>query len=177
LRKKILGLHGAEVIGASDLTEATSIWHRDRYDMVLIDIRRDHFGCIAWRNEIKKEAPQQFVAFLVGRPGYVALEPSPTSYVAEGDGAEWGDSLRRAVRESCESLQQRNSFVEAGWRIALGKKMNASPARSPALDEIPDILHEFSSDQEPRREPLSSESLGSALENMRLDNAKPEGEL
>jgi hypothetical protein len=33
LRKKILALHGVEMIGAGDLGEAASIWHRDRYDM------------------------------------------------------------------------------------------------------------------------------------------------
>ena len=177
LRKKVLTLHGAEVIGASDLLEASSIWHRDRYDMVLIDIRRDHLGCIAWRNEIKREAPRQIVAFLVGGPGFVALEPSPTSYVAEEDGAQWGESLRRAVRESCDVLQQRNSFVEAGFRIAVGKKMKASPARSPLLSDIPDTLREFSSDQERDREPSSSESVGSTLDNLQPGHAKPEGEL
>lgn len=130
LRKKIMALRGVEVIEASDLTEATSIWHRDRYDLVLIDIRRDHRGCLAWRDEIKKENPRQMVAFLVGKPGYVALDPSPTSYVAEEYGVQWGDSMRKAVRETCELLPQRNSFVEAGWRIAAAKKMNGTPAKT-----------------------------------------------
>ena len=83
LRRKILSLHGAEVIGACDLLEASSVWHRDRYDMVLMDIRADHFGCLSWRDEIKKEKPKQMVAFLVGGPRYVDLEPSRDSYVAE----------------------------------------------------------------------------------------------
>jgi len=54
LRKKALSLHGLEVISATDLVEASSIWYRDRYDLVLMDIRRDHYGCLAWRDEIKK---------------------------------------------------------------------------------------------------------------------------
>ena len=87
LRKRIMALHGVEVVGACDLTEAASIWRRDRYDAVLIDFRRDHRGCIAWRDEIKKEKPQ-----LAG------------SYVAEEQAAQWGDSLRKAIRESCASL-------------------------------------------------------------------------
>jgi len=44
LRKKIMALHGVEMIGAGDLEEAAQVWHRDRYDMVLIDIRRDYRG-------------------------------------------------------------------------------------------------------------------------------------
>jgi CheY-like chemotaxis protein len=130
LRKKIMALHGVEIIGASDLTEASSIWHRDRYDMVLMDIRRDHRGCLAWRDEIKKDDPHQVVAFLVGKPDFIALDPSQTSYEAEEYGTQWGDSLRKAVRESCDLLPQRNSFVEAGWRIAAARKMSGNPSKT-----------------------------------------------
>jgi DNA-binding NtrC family response regulator len=128
LRRKILALHGVEVVAASDLTEATSIWHRDRYDMVLIDIRRDHRGSMAWRDEIKKEKPKQIVAFLVGRPRYVDFDPLADSYVAEEHGSQWGDALRQAVRKSCESLPQRNSFAEAGWRITAARKISGTPS-------------------------------------------------
>jgi CheY-like chemotaxis protein len=140
LRKKIMALHGVEIIGASDLTEASSIWHRDRYDMVLIDIRRDHRGCLAWRDEIKKDDPTQVVAFLVGKPKFIDLEPAQSSYATEEYGVQWGDSMRKAVRDSCDSLPQRNGFVEAGWRIAAARKMSGAPekpAEAPAPGEIP----------------------------------------
>src|SRR5271165_1611239 len=52
LRKKIMALHGVEMIGAGDLDEAASIWHRDRYDMVLIDIRKDYGGALALRDDL-----------------------------------------------------------------------------------------------------------------------------
>ena len=134
LRKKIMALHGVEVIGASDLTEASSIWHRDRYDMVLIDIRRDYRGALAFRDEIKKDSPDQIVAFLVGRPNFVALHPSPGSYAPEKYGMEWGESLRNAVRESCELLPQRNGFVEASWRIAATKARNGPQGQSNSVE-------------------------------------------
>ena len=124
LRSRILTLHGVEVVGACDLTEAASIWNHDRYDMVLIDIRRDYRGCLAWRNEIKREKPKQIVAFLVGRPRYIDLAPLENSYVAEA--MEWGDSLRLAIRKSCESLPQRNGLAEAVWRISAAKKINGA---------------------------------------------------
>lgn len=139
LRKKIMALHGVEIIGASDLTEASSIWHRDRYDMVLVDIRSDHRGCVAFRDEIKKESPQQIIAFLVGKPKFVDLEPSRGSYIAEEHGVEWGDSLRKAVRESCGSLSQRNSFVEASWRIAAGRRMNGTTQNASEAELPPAI--------------------------------------
>ncbi|HZP24319.1 MAG TPA: hypothetical protein VFB04_12780 [Terriglobales bacterium] len=142
LRKKILALHGIEVIGASDLTEATSIWHRDRYDLILIDIRRDYHGCLAWRDVIKKESPKQLVAFLVGEPRYVDLEPLPDSYVAEEHGSEWGELLRRNVREACNSLPQRNGFAEVGYRIAVARKMRGLPPRNLTAAEPADDVPE-----------------------------------
>ncbi len=133
LRTRIMALRGVEVVGASDLLEAASIWHRDRYAMVLIDIRRDYRGCWAWRNEIKKEKPDQLVAFLVGRPQFVDLQPAEDSFVREEHGSQWGDSLRHAIRKSCESLPQRYTFAEASWRISAARKIN-SAGMSPETD-------------------------------------------
>jgi hypothetical protein len=135
LRKKIMALHGVEMIGASDLDEAASIWHRDRYDMVLIDIRMNYSGALALRDEIKKDSPGQMVAFLVGKPDYVAFHPAPGSYVPEQHGMEWGDAMRKAVQESCESLPQRNGFVEAGFRIASAKRRNGIQGHAEPVQE------------------------------------------
>jgi CheY-like chemotaxis protein len=142
LRKKALTLHGAEVISATDLVEASSIWHRDRYDLVLMDIRKDHYGCLAWRDEIKKEHPKQMVAFLVGPPRFVDLEPLLHSYVAEAHGSQWGHSLRQAVSEACASLPQRNGFVEVGCRIAAARKLSGLPSRRLYEAETPDDAKE-----------------------------------
>ena len=139
LRRKIFALHGVEVVGACDLLEASSIWHRDRYHMVLMDIRADHYGCLSWRDEIKKEKPEQMVAFLVGGPRYVDIEPLPSSYVTEEHGLRWGDSMRSAIRKSCDLLPQRNGFVEAGWRIAAARKINNAPERTSERPSPADI--------------------------------------
>ncbi len=135
LRKKIMALHGVDMIGACDLEEAALIWHPDRYDMVLIDVRRDHHGALAFRDDIKKDSPDQIVAFLVGRPDFVALQPAPGSYVPEAHGMEWGESLRTAVRESCELLPQRNGFVEASWRIAAAKTRSGPQEHANSVKE------------------------------------------
>jgi len=138
LRKKIMALHGVEMIGAGDLDEAASIWHRDRYDMVLIDIRKNYGGALALRDEIKKDSPSQIVAFLVGKPDYISLHPAPDSYVPEGPGMEWGDAMRKAMKQGCESLPQRNGFVEAGFRIASAKRRNGLQVQAaPAEDPLP----------------------------------------
>ena len=135
LRKKIMALHGVEMIGAADLDEAASIWHRDRYDMVLIDIRKNYSGALALRDEIKKDSPGQVVAFLVGKPDYVSLDPAPGSYVAEHHGAEWGEAMRKAMKQGCESLPQRNGFVEAGFRIASAKRRNGLQVQAASVED------------------------------------------
>ncbi len=148
LRKKILELHGVEVVGANDLLEATSIWHRDRYDVVLMDIRMDHRACIAWRDEIKREKPHQVVAFLVGKPNYVDLDPASDSYIAEEHGMQWADSMRRAIKDSCSSLPQRNGFVEAGWRIAAARKLNGGSRKTSESEPVENVVQVSSTSAE-----------------------------
>jgi len=130
LRIKVLTLRGVDVVGASDVIEATSMWQPDRYDLILVDIRMDHRSSIAWRDEIKKQKPKQIVAFLVGRPNYIALDPLIGSYVTEEQGSHWGDAMRDAISNGCASLPQRNGLLEARWRIAAGKKLNGTSSRA-----------------------------------------------
>jgi hypothetical protein len=54
----------------------------------------------------------------------------------EQHGMEWGDSLRKAVKESCESLPQRNGFVEAGFRIASAKRRNRVQLQVDPAEEL-----------------------------------------
>ena len=130
LRTKVLALRGVEVVGATDVIEATSMWQPDRYDLILVDIRMDHRTCIAWRDEIKKQKPKQIIAFLVGRPNYIAIDPLLGSYVAEEQDSQWGDALRLAISNGCASLPQRYGLLEARWRIAAGKKLTGSSSRT-----------------------------------------------
>ena len=114
LRKKIMALHGVEMIGACDLDEAASIWHQDRYDMVLIDIRKDYSGALALRDEIKKDSPGQMVAFLVGKPDYVSFDPAPGSYVPEAarNGMGRSDAKGGAARLRVAATEER---IRGGW--------------------------------------------------------------
>lgn len=162
LRMKTLLLRGMEVIAATDLTEASSMWHKDRYDLVLMDIRKDHYGCLAWRDEIKKDNPKQVVAFLVGPPRFIDLEPRRDSYLNEEHGTEWGDALRQAVRQACGSLPQRNGFVEVGYRIATARKLSGLPPREfravePANDARQSAYE--ASDEEEQRLPAAETKL------------------
>ena len=123
LRKKIMALHGIEVVGACDLTEATSIWHPDRYDAVLIDTQRDHRGCIAWRDEIKKEKPQQIVVFVVGKPKYIELNPLARSFVSEEQDAQWGDPPAQSYQGKLQLPAAKARPHRNGLAITTAKKL------------------------------------------------------
>jgi len=43
--------------------------------------------------------------------------------------------MRKAVRETCEALPQRNGFVEAGFRIASAKRRNGLPGKPEPAEE------------------------------------------
>ena len=126
LRQKILKLQGMDVVVCSDLDEARALWQRERYHLVLIDIRTDHFGSLAFRLEIKKTSPAQLVAFLVGQPDYVALAPLVGSYTPDAPYVQWGEAVRKSMRDSCELLPQRNGFLEASWMIRASKRLRGS---------------------------------------------------
>ncbi len=167
MRTKILMLRGVDVVGATDVIEATSIWQPDRYDLILVDIRMDHRSCIAWRDEIKKQKPQQIIAFLVGKPNYIALHPSPGSYVAEEHGAEWGDSLRVAISSGCAALPQRNGLLEARWRIAAGKKLSGvSPRTLQPGNTEPPLVDDSTLYTSPVETVMASDPMRIALEQL-----------
>lgn len=126
LRKKVLKLRGMDVLVCSDLDGARSLWQRERYHLVLIDIRGDHYGSMEFRNEVKKTSPAQLVAFLVGRPDYVVLAPLVGSYTPDAPYVQWGEAVRRSMRASCELLPQRNGFLEATWMIRASKRLRGS---------------------------------------------------
>jgi CheY-like chemotaxis protein len=175
LRQKVLGLHGIEVVGASDSAEANSIWQRDRYDLVLIDIRRDYHGSLARRDEIKKENPKQLVAFLVGQPEYVNLEPGPNSYVADEPGAEWSDSFSRAVRQACSSLPQKNAVEEVGFQSAVARKVKGLPRKKalvagPADNSRDEMIYD------PREDSGSLSTTAAAPQDGLRDDASTERE-
>ncbi len=142
LRTKILMLRGIDVVGAADVIEATAMWQPDRYDLILVDIRVDHRSCIAWRDEIKRQKPKQIVAFLVGRPNYIALNPLVGSYLAEDPSAEWGDAMRLAISNGCATLPQRNGLLEARWRIAAGKKLTGASSPTRQLQDSRPAVHD-----------------------------------
>lgn len=88
LRASILRAHGLQVDVARSLADSLSLWQRDPYDWVLLDVRSHLPGeVIDFCEQLRRFAPQQRIAFFVGPPTYVSMK-WPSEEMTEDDGKE-----------------------------------------------------------------------------------------
>jgi CheY-like chemotaxis protein len=132
LRARVLRKLGADVECAADISEARSLWRADSYNLVLLDVVRDARNAEEFCAEIKAAKPPQAVAFLVGKPDYVAASPRSDGAATSGDinghGA-WGEVVASLFASACEGLSRRWGFQEAAWRIAAARSVK-DPSRN-----------------------------------------------
>ena len=116
LRARVLRKLGVEVDCAADIIEARSLWRADTYDLVLVDVRNDSGNVEEFCVEIKSAKPPQRIAYLVGKPGYLAASPCLDIVVplpAEISGAPWARTVAALFTTACEALPRRWGFQEA----------------------------------------------------------------
>ena len=124
LRARVLQKLGADVDCAADISEARSLWRADSYNLVLLDVARDARNAEEFCADVKAAKPPQAVAFLVGKPDYIAASPRGDEVAAAGEGnghAAWGDVVTSLFASACEGIPRRWGFQEAAWRIAAAR--------------------------------------------------------
>jgi hypothetical protein len=138
LRAEVMRKLGMEVDCAADIGEARSWWRADLYDLVLIHTgngtgQRDKFCA-----DLRSAAPPQQLAFLVGKPAYLADSPN-----AEGEPLVQNDD-REVLRDEAKQILSADSsggpplrwgILEASRRISAVR--SASVARTRAMRERP----------------------------------------
>jgi CheY-like chemotaxis protein len=115
LRSKIMRKLGLDVDCAADITEARALWQADSYSLVLVDVRNDAANVQEFCEELRKAKPPQSVAFLVGKPEYLAGSPAAD----DGMVAPAPDVHGAA----CLASPRRYGFQEASWRIAATRSL------------------------------------------------------
>jgi len=137
LRAGILRKLGIEVDCAADISEARSLWRADSYNLVLVDARKDSSDLEGFRAEIQSAKPPQRVAFLVGKPEYLAALPCFDSGIPAPK-ANLDTPLGKVVTglflAACESLPRRWGFQEAAWRIAATRSLKDPRPDQPRAD-------------------------------------------
>lgn len=128
---------GMEVDCAADISEARSWWRASLYNLVLIDMESELGHRDKFCEDVRAATPPQSLAFLVGKPGYLAHAPNADKKTAVqnfDDQSLIGD-VRTALSAEVGDLPQRWSIMEASRRISAVR--SACSARTRALREIP----------------------------------------
>jgi len=137
LRAEIMRKLGMDVDTAADISEARSWWRADLYNLVLINAENELGHRDKFCEDVRSATPPQQLAFLVGKPEYLADSPNADgapSIQENGDQALLGD-VRAALSADVGGLPQRWGILEVCRRISAVRSV--ADARSRAVRERP----------------------------------------
>jgi CheY-like chemotaxis protein len=132
MRAETMRRLGAEVDCAADVSEARGWWKPDLYDLVLLHVEDELVHRDKFCDDVRSAAPQQQIAFLVGKPEYIAGLPNASS--TPPSAAEETVSLPQAssvATETSTGVGQRWGILEACRRISAVRSV--ADARTRAL--------------------------------------------
>lgn len=150
LRASVLRKHGVDVVCANHIGDARMLFHPNTYDLVLIDLRHENGAAVELCRDMKADSSGQRVAFLVGKPEYLAASPSPNDGSPDETPNRYQETLRQLMATACEALPRRGGFLEATWRMSLARAAQPSPYSEPPrqaahqLAPLPDVPVSFS---------------------------------
>src|SRR5437660_5498350 len=137
LRAETMRRLGMDVDCAADIAEARSWWRADLYDLVLINVDKGAGHRDKFCEDIRSATPSQHLAFLVGKPEYLANVPGLDGELplpVHHDEALIGD-VKAALSIDLADLSQRWGIMEASRRISAVR--SASNARTKAMRDRP----------------------------------------
>lgn len=138
LRAETMRKLGMDVDLAADISEARSWWRADLYNLVLINVESELGNWDKFCEDVRSANPPQQLAFLVGKPAYLADSPNIDNVlpVSKDDHqASWNDVKAALSADVSKGLNQRWGILEASRRISAVRSL--SLARSKAVRERP----------------------------------------
>ena len=137
LRAEIMRKLGMDVDTAADISEARSWWRADLYNLVLINVENELGHRDKFCEDVRGATPPQHIAFLVGKPEYLAGTPNAdgASSVEENGGQALIGDVKTALSVDVGGLPQRWGILEACRRISAVRSV--ADARSRAVKERP----------------------------------------
>jgi len=145
LRATVFRNLGIDVVCAAHIGDARELWHPKAYDLVLFDVGSNLDGSVVLCADMKAEFPAQRIAWLVGQPEFLSFQPRGSAE----DSTACTDNVRQLMANACEALPRRGGFLEARWRMALGRSARPTPisAHMPAsLEMLPAMAPSKASD-------------------------------
>jgi len=143
LRAEIMRKVGIDVDCAADINEALSWWRADLYNLVLINAQNDIGQRDDFCEVMRKATPPQRLAFLVGKPEYLAETPklNGESSVQKSEKHAHAGDLNASLLGDNNTLPERWGILEASRRISAVR--SASAARTRAMQDRPAPLRDF----------------------------------
>ena len=138
LRAETMRRLGMDVDCAADISEARSWWRADLYNLVLINMENEQGHRDKFCDDMRSATPPQQLAFLVGKPEYLADSPNANggSSIQSNDGQAPQDEMRTAPSADISGGPPlRWGILEASRRISAVR--SASAARSMAMRNRP----------------------------------------
>ena len=141
---------GMDVDCAVDISEARSWWRADLYNLVVINAGKDPGSQDRFCEDIRSATPPQQIAFLVGKPAYLADSPNIDGALlaSELDEVLVGGFKAVLADYGTESLPQRWGILEASRKISEVRSL--AHARSKAKQERSDPPRDIET-REPKR--------------------------
>jgi CheY-like chemotaxis protein len=138
LRAEVMRKLGVEVDCAADIPEARCWWKADLYDLVLINVEKEGGDRDRFCEDIRRITPPQKMAFLVGKPGYLADSPNQgqDSVIEKTNEQPPALIAQAADSDDAEVLPRHWGIMEASRRISAVR--SASVARTRAMRSLPD---------------------------------------
>jgi hypothetical protein len=151
---------GMEVDCAADISEARCWWRPELYDLVLFHVQTELPHMYKFWDDIRAATPSQPVAFLVGKPEYLATSPNGAQSASlEASPATMLPDLAVSTPVSDPAgVPERWGIMEACRRISAVRSV--ADARSRALRERP----------LPRRDPAEGESKRGAVKTIEVEH-------
>ena len=137
LRAEAMRNLGINVDCAVDIAEARSWWRAALYDLVLVNMEKGQGHRDRFCDDLRQATPPQQLAFLVGKPEYVAASPNgedTSSPGNAGDPVEIGE-VKAALSANLGHFSQRWGILEASRRISAVR--SAYTARTAAIHNRP----------------------------------------
>ena len=137
LRAEAMRKLGVEVDCAADIAEARSWWRAALYDLVLVNMEKGLGHRDRFCDDVRGATPPQQLAFLVGKPEYLANSPKADEELPVEDIIDEGliSDVKAALSADLGDLSQRWGILEASRRISAVR--SASTARTTAMRNRP----------------------------------------
>src|ERR1017187_224026 len=131
LRAEALKKLGIDVDCACDITEARSWWRADLYNLVLINMENELGNRDKFCEDVRRATPPQQLAFLVGKPEYLANFPNADLPNAGGAGSNGNGALQDETRLAVPGDATGDSplpwgILEASRRISVVRSVSAA---------------------------------------------------